>query len=494
MQNPMRFMIRLLCITCLHSLYYTLLPAQPPYWVFIDSGYSLQETEIILKDRIRYDSIYHPGAELQIRTRSKWLHAVSVNLHPHHVEYFDTAAFVQKLEAFQGAFVALSQSQENSILLPRYGYGITQLDAQAFHLKNLDGYGVDIGVLDAGFMGLDKMALMDRVKYYRNYVEVEADSIFSGDFNQNDSHGTKVVFLIGGASDFGPVGMATRSKYALAKTDHPILESRMDEDNWVSALEWLDSLGIKIVNSSLGYVDGFDDTSENHKPEHMNGKHTAITLAAHKATEERGMLIVSAAGNEGSSPAWRVLGAPADAQGVLTVGAIDKKGQKAGFSSLGTPGLPYIKPEVVAFSESGTSFSAPLITGFAACLWQYKPDLTHVQIKDIICRSGALYPFGNNWVGYGLPNATRALQIADGDSLNGLNWKVIESPKRKIRVRLQQRQKDKAQVFHKTDAIVVSHFEFVSVRGKKCRLTRPEGASRSTILLRPGKGYEIFWL
>jgi hypothetical protein len=487
-------MMRVLFIACMQVLYFHFLQAQVPYWLFIDSGYSLQEAQILIQDRMQYDAVYHPGTELKIRTTSQWLHAVSVDLHPHDIEYFSSVPYVQKLEVFHGAFVALNQSRENTIVSPRYGYGITQLDAQAFHLKNLSGNGVDIGVLDAGFMGLDKMPIRSNVKLYKNYVEVEADSIYSWDSNQNDNHGTYVVLLIGGASEYGPIGMATDSKYALAKTDHPILESRIDEDNWVSALEWLDSLGIKLVNSSLGYVDGFDDASENHKPEHMNGKHTAITLAAQKATEEKGMLIVNAAGNEGANAGWRVLGAPSDAEGVLTVGAIDKKGRRAAFSSLGTPGLPYVKPEVVAYSENGTSFSAPLITGFAACLWQYKPDLSNVQIKDIICRSGALYPYGNNWVGYGLPNATRAMQIADGDTLQLSDWKVLESPEGKVRIRLQQKQKDKAQVFHKLDSIVVSQFEFVSVRGKKCRLTRPEGVSRSTILLRPGKGYEIFWL
>lgn len=486
-------MIRLLFLASLLFLYSILLPAQSPYWLYIDSEYSLQEAQVLLKNRIQHDAVYHHGTELKIRTSSQWLHAISVDLHPHHIAYFSSVPYVQKLEAFQGAFVPLNQSKENTIVSPRFGDAISQLGAQAFHQKKLDGSGVDIGVLDAGFMGLDKMPLMSNVKFYRNYVDTHSNHIDAWNSAQDDTHGMVVVFFIGGTLEYGLMGMATGSKYALAKTDHPRLESRMDEDNWVSALEWLDSLGIKLVNSSLGYVDGFDDASENHKPEHMNGKHTAITLAAQIATEEKGMLIVNAAGNEGANPSWRVLGAPADAEGVLTVGAIDRKGQRAEFSSLGTPGLPYVKPEVVAFSDMGTSFSAPIITGFAACLWQYKPELSNLQIKDIICRSGALYPYGNNWVGYGVPNATRAMQIADGDTLQLSDWKVIESSEGKVRLRLLQKQKVKAQVFHKHDAIVVSQFEFVPVRGKKLKVTRPEGVRRSTIMLSPGIGYEIFW-
>jgi subtilisin family serine protease len=174
------------------------------------------------------------------------------------------------------------------------------------------------------------------------------------------------------------------------------------------AAEWADKNGADIINSSLGY------TFQRYLPEQMNGKTAFVTRAAQFAVD-KGILVVLSAGNEGES-SWKRVTAPGDATGALTVGGIDPStGIHIGFSSYGPSWDKRLKPEVTAYGRAlvaskngfataeGTSFSSPLVAGFAACLKQKYPDITNTKLKEIICQSGDLWPYYDYAHGYGVP-------------------------------------------------------------------------------------------
>ena len=136
----------------------------------------------------------------------------------------------------------------------------------------------------------------------------------------------------------------------------------------------------------------------------------------------KGILICNSMGNEGTKASWRTLILPADAENVLTVGGINPSTQQhQDFSSYGPTADGRLKPNVVAYASecraanpngvekysnvAGTSFSCPLVAGFAACAWQGHPEYTALQLKAEIEKSGDVYPYYDYAIGYGVPQA-----------------------------------------------------------------------------------------
>jgi hypothetical protein len=119
------------------------------------------------------------------------------------------------------------------------------------------------------------------------------------------------------------VGIAPNATFLLAKTEDVRSETPLEEDTFVAALEWADSLGADLVSSSLGYL-GFDDGS-GYAPEELDGDIAVTTRAADSAVA-RGIVVISAMGNEG--PAARTLITPADGDSVLGIGAEDSTGRR----------------------------------------------------------------------------------------------------------------------------------------------------------------------
>ena len=214
----------------------------------------------------------------------------------------------------------------------------------------------------------------------------------------------------------------------------------------------MDSLGVQLVNSSLGYSQ-FDDQSENYLTTEMDGEHGITSKAAEIAVRERGMLLVISAGNAGAKP-WRLVTVPADAPSVLTVGATQLKGPiRISYSSIGPDYTDFLKPDVSAYSPNGTSFSAPVVTGFMACLMEYAPELSNFELMEVIKKSSGIYPFGNNFIGYGIPSATEALNIIDEfritDSLNSQNqFRKILSRKKKMKLTISNFPTEDLSIFH----------------------------------------------
>ena len=192
-------------------------------------------------------------------------------------------------------------------------------------------------------------------------------------------------------------------------------EYRVEEFNWLFAAERADSIGVDIINSSLGY-NLFDDPAMDYKVSDLNGSTAIISKGARKAIE-KGMMVVCSAGNEGSN-SWKLVTPPADVQGVLAIGSVTSAGLRSSFSSTGPTTDGRIKPDVVALgsgtsvinpdgssgSESGTSVSSPLIASLAAGLWQRYPQLTSAELYQAVISSADQFKKPDNLKGYGIPN------------------------------------------------------------------------------------------
>jgi hypothetical protein len=235
------------------------------------------------------------------------------------------------------------------------------------------------------------------------------------------------------------IGTAPEASYMLFRTEDSNLETLIEEDNWAAAAEYADSAGVDIINSSLGYTILYDDTLNSHSYADMDGNSTIITKAADLAAS-RGILVINSAGNSGSND-WYYIGAPADGDSVLSVGAVNAFGDIASFSSRGPSYDGRIKPNVCAQGvlavvadldstirvANGTSFSAPIIAGLSACLWgALSTDIINIDNMTLfqsIQQSAHLFQNPNDSLGYGIPNFYQAYlnSLSLSDDMNNIN-------------------------------------------------------------------------
>ncbi len=319
-----------------------------------------------------------------------------------------------------------------------YGEAAVQnymLNIQALHNRGITGKGVRVGVFDAGFLNTHKIPAFDSIRANKQIL-ITRDFV-DGDENvyDTDSHGTNVLSTIAANIPGEMVGMAPHATFILARTEKSSSETQQEEHNWVAAIEWADSIGVDIVHSSLGYYH-FDDNIGDYTYDDMDGNTSIITRGADWAAG-RGILITSSAGNEGDGE-WQYITAPCDGDSVLCVGAVDGDGVYAYFSSIGPSSDGQVKPDVVAMGENttvanpynnistsnGTSFSGPIIAGFATCLIQAHPKRSNMEIIKAIQLSGDQYNFPDDFYGYGIPNAA----IADSLLANVTDLETVEMP------------------------------------------------------------------
>ena len=301
---------------------------------------------------------------------------------------------------------------------------ITQLGVDKMHQQGIHGEGMLIGVLDAGFLNADKVGFLKpvfdekRVLATYDFVRKET-SVY-----EDDMHGLNCLSTIAATADNQLYGTAYKASFILLRTEDAASEKQIEEANWLFGAEYADSAGVDVISSSLGYTQ-FDDPSTSYTYQNMDGRTALSTRAAQIATET-GMVVVVAAGNEGSAN-WHYLSAPSDAASVLAIGAVTQAGTRASFSSFGPSADGRVKPDLAArgqgviigspggqiTSGNGTSFATPLMAGLAAGFWQAHPTLTATQVTDALRRSGSQYGAPDDQVGYGIPNFERASVLAD---------------------------------------------------------------------------------
>jgi subtilisin family serine protease len=434
-----------------------------------------------------------------VQQKSRWLNAVSAALTDGQVMWLKKQPFVQNIVALD---INLTICNNTLSKAPLFAPVMAQVQAEKFREMGLTGKNITIGVIDAGYFEAHTSPplthLFERTAIIakKDYVNPEhLKQFYTNSESFSDFHGTEVLAAIAGLDRSEKVlyGLAIDAKFYLARTDHGTHEWRGEEDNWIAAIEWLDSLGVRLVNTSLGYAKGFSNPHENYEPSQMNGHTSLISKAAQIAVDKKGILLVVSAGNEGDDPDWRIISTPADAEGVLTIGATNQKSwNRIGYSSIGPDFLPYLKPNVSCFSQFGTSLSAPVITGFAACIMQADPTLSNKQIKTIIEKSAHLYPFGNNFVGYGVPFASRALELLSGAHKKGAENQEINAKDRKLMTLSLPETHELVTIYHKKNKTIVMSQELVRIKNGQLTLKRQDNETHTTIDLK-SQVFEIVW-
>lgn len=302
-----------------------------------------------------------------------------------------------------------------------YGVGSRQIEisnADKLHQLGFRGEGMEIAVIDAGFHNLDSITLLDNVLIAGRKDFVNP----TGNLYLEHSHGLGVLSCMAANKPKVMVGTAPEATYWLLRSEDERSEHLVEQDYWAAAVEYADSVGVDVINTSLGYH-SFDDDSQNYTYRDLDGEQALISRQA-SMVADKGMVLVCSAGNTGAN-SWKKITTPGDANSVLTVGAIDSNGVLAPFSAVGNTVDGRIKPDVVAVGRyayvvssygtitpaNGTSFASPILCGMVTCLWQALPHLTAREIVELVRQSGDRVLYPDNIYGYGIPDFWKAYQL-----------------------------------------------------------------------------------
>jgi hypothetical protein len=395
-------------------------------WLFGRQQYSLTQIENVVD-----------GLGGRLRRRSVWLHAVSADLSSAALR---TAR--QRPEILHLQLVARYRGPRPEAGLPvvpapaargappiEASYGASAMPLRRLNIFPLAqlgfrGAGIKIAIFDTGFeTGLPVFA--------STALLAQRDFVFNDSVVRNQSgidapgastHGTGTWSLLGANQPGNMIGIAADAQFILAKTEDVRSETAVEEDNWVAAMEWADSLGAKIISSSLGYT--LFDNGTGYTFNDLNGD-VAVTTRAADIAAQRGITVVNSMGNSG--PSSSSMSAPADADSIISVGAVDSTGNLAGFSSRGPTADGRIKPDVTGpgvavylatptgFSRgNGTSFSTPIVAGAAALIQQTHPTFGPIEIRDALRIAGSNARSPDNNQGWGAPDVTVAATFPSG--------------------------------------------------------------------------------
>lgn len=388
---------------------------------------------------------------ITVLAKSKWMNCVHVRGEFEAISELLSLEIVDEIVYADGSLNArpgeISNKFETEEVMVDFVYGnsgnqIEMFNGDVLHEMDFTGAGMVIAVIDAGFPNVDIMDGFDRLRtnngilggydFYDRNEDVYA--------NTSSSHGTLVLSDMAGYVEDQFVGTAPDAEYYLFRTENAPNENPVEESLWVEALERADSLGVDLVNSSLGYKDYYDNAAYNYSSEEMDGETAFITQGANIGYE-KGLLIVNSAGNAGENG----VNAPADSEFVFSIGAVNSSGVYALFSSQGSDFQPVIKPDVAAQGQSstvinsndqivtasGTSFSSPILAGGIACLWQALPDLDNGEIMQLVRESASQFDSPDYFLGYGIPDLSLALNLAlstDNNTIKLPEVKVYPNP------------------------------------------------------------------
>ena len=391
-----------------------------------------RETPVFADLAVRHeyvDRITRRGATL--RRLSRWLNAASFEIELRLLDEIAHLPFVSKIEPVAG-FRPRIEIGETEIVPPKlspagqdvldYGSSWTQvnmINVPAMHSMGYSGEGVIVAMLDTGYRKTHS-AFAQASDDGR--VLAEYDFVFNDGETQNEleddeaqhNHGTYCWSALGGFSPGSVIGPAYGASFLLAKTEDVRSETPVEEDNWVAAMEWADSLEADVISTSLSYSDWYTY-------EDLDGNTAVITLAANTAAG-LGIVVSNSIGNAG--PGAGTLTAPADAFDILACGAVDRYGVIASFSSHGPTCDGRMKPEVCAMglgtacaagsddsdytTKSGTSLSTPLVGGAAALLLSANPTLNPWQVRKALMETANRAFPPNNTYGWGIIDALKA--------------------------------------------------------------------------------------
>jgi len=419
---------KLLFVLCLVAVMGSNALGQTRYWVFFTDkkGVTLdsasfcnqfwaingaEETDYPVSDQ--YISAVGSIAKSTGHT-TRWFNAVAVEANSRQLKQIAKLPFVKDVRPTEGYFSVANHSasimSNDEIVLDLAFRQTERMGGRYFRDSSITGKGVRIAIFDGGFPGVDKHEAFEHIRKENRIIATYDFTKNKTNVYHSNNHGTNVMSCIGGMYGDVPLGLAPDAEFLLAITE-VAKEPFSEEENWLAAVEWAHRNGAKIINSSLGY------TYHRYFTNQMDGRTSLVARAALLAAR-KGMLVVNAAGNEGTDE-WRAIGTPADADSILTIGGVSPDTHlHIDFSSYGPTADGRRKPNVSAFGKAvvakptggyntafGTSFASPLVAGFVACAWQLNPDMTNMELLEAIQQSADLYPYFDYAHGYGVPQA-----------------------------------------------------------------------------------------
>lgn len=400
------------------------------------------------------DSVRLAGA-VTILNVSKWLNSVSIQTtDAAAISKINSFPFVQSASAIASRPILINQGLHNKFnsaiqsakcILTKnsfnnshpnktfnitsdffnYGASYNQVhihNGEFLHNIGLRGQSMIIGMLDAGFNNYLTVKAFDSVRANGQILGIYDFVAHDNSVNEDAAHGMECFSTMAANIPGQFVGTAPKANFYLFRTEDVSSEYPIEEHNWVCGAEKIDSAGGNVISSSLGY-NTFDPplTNLSHTYADMNGHTTMIAIGAGIAAK-KGILVVNAAGNEGTN-SWHYIITPADGDSVLAVGAVTTSGAVAGFSSYGPSSGGQIKPDVASVgvntviespfntvsSGSGTSFACPNLAGLATCLWQGFQEFNNMKIVSALRQSGSIASAPDDRIGYGIPDVKKAV-------------------------------------------------------------------------------------
>ena len=301
-----------------------------------------------------------------------------------------------------------------------YGNALRQIEihgGDSLHTAGFAGKGMHVAVIDAGFYNADEIKFFRKMDLLgtRDFVNPNSD-IYA-----ENAHGLMVLSCMAANLPKVFVGTAPEASYWLLRSEDNDSEQPIEEDYWAAAIEFADSVGVDVVNTSLGYYE-FDEGFPAYRYRDLDGHYSLMSDSA-SLTADKGVVVVCSAGNSGDDP-WKKVTPPGDSENVLTVGAINKNLVNARFSSIGNSADGRIKPDVMAVGVNsvvtgtdgsvskgnGTSFASPIMCGIVTCFWQACPWLTAKEVIEAVRQVGDRVDYPDNIYGYGVPNLWKAYQ------------------------------------------------------------------------------------
>jgi|688.fasta_scaffold101964_3 subtilisin family serine protease len=362
---------------------------------------------------------------------SKWFNACAISATREQIQQIGTFVFVKKIQEVEinqslSAVEEICGKETNGPTTGRIFSANEKkiiraqqesMGLSAWQKKGIAGKGIRIAVFDAGFPNVDKHPCFEHIRQGNRIIATRNFLNKSTDVYGRNFHGEAVLSCIAGIQDTTQLGVGSEAEFLLAITEYGMREPFREEVFWLMAAEWADEKGAHIISSSLGY--GY----QRYFLKDMDGKTSLVAKAAAKAVS-KGILVINSAGNEGTDP-WKLIITPADQDSVLAVGGVDpRSGYHIDFSSYGPNYLGHVKPNLCAPGDvmaargmkigniQGTSFSCPLMAGFAACLLQFKPELIGKPIQSMrfLEEHSSLYPYFDYAHGYGVPDVNYILE------------------------------------------------------------------------------------
>jgi len=367
---------------------------------------------------------------------SRWMNAITIKTTlPEKLNEINALPFVATTRSVAAFRPDLPPAHQKSTATPfdtnRYGAAyqqIAQLNGHLLHAAGFQGHGQHIALMDAGYRDVDQLICFEHLRNEGRLHQV-ADYVVSfgvSDVADWSNHGTVVLSTMAADLPNRFRGTAPDAHYYLFRTEDGGSEYIIEEDHWIAGVEHADRIGVDLINSSLGYSE-YDDENQSHSTDDMDGQTTRISRAASIAAS-KGIIVVTSAGNRGHTD-WRIITAPGDAPGIVTVGSVDSTGTHSWFSSYGPSSDNRVKPEVMAMGEAaacvtlndeivrlnGTSFASPITCGLIACLREAHPLRRSDEIIDAVIRSSSHFTAPNDSMGYGIPDFWRAHLLLRGN-------------------------------------------------------------------------------